>query len=242
LSPIAYFTRLLPDNDKNTRKRDDALVRGAIRDTVPSAEAVGANPQNLRRGSDASIIGVTPRQPKVLSTVTSLKQLWSDLYNKHHCELVHYLQGKWRKEPDEASDIVHQAFERFMSVAEPSRIEQPRAYLFQLVRNLAVDAQRRDKVRENHARQETLREEPAAADTQLQSVLAGEQLKALQKVIEKMPAKRRRAFVLNRVYQVGYREIADEMGISTDGVKKHILRALETCHLHLQSRFDDEKT
>lgn len=195
--------------------------------------------ETLLPEDNARTIGNSYRQTKVIRAVTSQKQLWSELYNKYQSELVHYLQGKWRKEPDDASDIAHQAFERFMTVAEPQGIQQPRAYLYQLARNLVVDGLRREKVRVEHAQREEPLQEVAATDSALQSVLGDEQLQSLQQIIEKLPAKRRRAFVLNRVYQMSYQEIAEEMGISPDGVKKHVLRALETCQEHLQKRFEE---
>ena len=179
------------------------------------------------------------RQTEVVGVMASDKQLWDELYNQYQTELVRYLQGKWHKTPEDARDIVQQAFERFMTVAEPRGIEQPRAYLYQLVRNLVVDGLRRDKVRAEHAKREALSEEPACTDAPLRSVLGGEQLQALQRIIEKLPAKRRRAFVLSRVHQMSYREIAEAMGITTDGVKKHVLRALETCQAHLRNRFEE---
>jgi len=179
------------------------------------------------------------RQTEVIGVMASEKQLWDELYNQYQTELVCYLQGKWHKTPEDARDIVQQTFERFMTVAEPRAIEQPRAYLYQLVRNLVVDGLRRDTVRAEHARREALSEEPTGADAPLQSVLGGEQLQALQRIIEKLPAKRRRAFVLSRVHQMSYREIAEVMGISTDGVKKHVLRAMETCQAHLMNRFEE---
>ncbi|GAB3111538.1 sigma-70 family RNA polymerase sigma factor [Aestuariicella hydrocarbonica] len=168
----------------------------------------------------------------------SHKQLWNKLYHQYQSELVRYLQGKWRKQPQDASDIAHQAFERFMAVAEPERIEQPRAYLYQLARNLVVDGLRREQVRSQHAQSELASEE-ATAVSPLQTALGTEQLQVLQQVIETLPAKRRRAFVLNRVYQMSYKEVAEDMDISVDAVKKHVLRALETCQTHLQHRFEE---
>lgn|GEM_PF-155896 len=191
----------------------------------------------------APTMKVSIQQCEKLQTVQQdkqrLAQLYSDLYDRYRSELVHYLQGQWRKAPEDAADIAQQAFERFMNVAEPEGIEQPRAYLFQLVRNLVVDGLRRDKVRSEHAQREGQEEEVASGDCPLGAALGGEQLQVLQQVIEKLPAKRRRAFVLNRVYQMSYREIAEEMAISPDSVKKHVMRALETCQKHLQNRFEE---
>ncbi|BFM14930.1 hypothetical protein R50073_11130 [Maricurvus nonylphenolicus] len=162
-----------------------------------------------------------------------------DVYQQHQPELVHYLQGKWQRSHEEACDIVQQAFERFMCLAEPHKVEQPRAYLFQLVRNLTVDQLRKEQVRDNH--RDKLQEQPSDStlDSPERLLLSREQIETLQTVIEKLPAKRRRAFILSRVHQLSYREIADDMGISVEGVKKHVMRALETCQNFLAHRFEE---
>lgn len=192
-----------------------------------------------RRRKAPPLVGISPRQTEIVKTETSQKQLWTELYANYQAELIHYLQSKWLKQKHDASDITQQAFERFMLVAEPERIEKPRAYLYQLVRNLTIDGLRRDKVRYEHARQEAIKDEPAAYGSPLNEILNGERLEVLQQIIETLPAKRRRAFVLSRVYQMTYAEIADDMGISVDGVKKHVLRALSTCQEHLANRFKE---
>jgi len=194
----------------------------------------------LKQGEAPPMARISARQYEILKTGKSQKQLWTELYNSYQGELVHYLQSKWLKQKQDANDITQQAFERFMLVAEPERIEKPRAYLYQLVRNLTVDGLRRDKVRYEHARQEAINEEPASIGSPLNEVLNTEQLEFLQKIIETLPAKRRRAFVLSRVYQMTYAEISDDMGISVEGVKKHVLRALSTCQEHLANRFKGE--
>lgn len=206
---------------------------------MPNTVALPRHTTALPRIDDSQIIPCSNHLSKARPTLSSKHQLWDTLYQQHHAELAGYLQSKWGKQADEANDITHQAFERFMSVAQPQAIEQPRAYLFQLVRNLATDGLRREKVRSEHARREACDEEQASPDKLLQSLLAGEQLKALEKIIKTMPEKRRRAFVLSRVHQLSYREIAQEMDISTEGVKKHILRALDTCREQLKHQFDE---
>jgi RNA polymerase sigma-70 factor (ECF subfamily) len=196
----------------------------------------GARPPDSRAGSSAIVM--REREGDEASTINL-----DDVYQQHQPELVHYLQGKWQRSHEEACDIVQQAFERFMCLAEPHKVEQPRAYLFQLVRNLTVDQLRKEQVRENHRDKLQAQTQEHTGDSTLDSperlLLNREQIESLQTVIEKLPAKRRRAFILSRVHQLSYREIADDMGISVDGVKKHVMRALETCQNFLAHRFEE---
>jgi len=168
---------------------------------------------------------------------------WTELYRAHRAELVNYIKGQWHKDEDTAQDLAHQAFERFLCLPNPGAVERPRAYLFQLVRNLLIDDHRREKVRQDHRDSTTVLEADEVQPTPEQLVIQQQTLDQLQAAIEKLPAKRQRAFVLSRVHNMSYREIAEDMGISTDGVKKHVMRALDACHkiIHNKPRRENNK-
>lgn len=165
---------------------------------------------------------VTPLYPQ--------EHAWTELYRAHRAELVNYIKGQWHKDEDEAQDLAHQAFERFLYLPNPAAVEKPRAYLFQLVRNLLVDEHRREKVRSEHRDSVMVVEADSEASTPEQLIMHRQALDTIQDTIEKLPAKRQRAFVLSRVHNLSYKEIAEDMGISTEGVKKHVMRALDACH------------
>lgn len=171
---------------------------------------------------------VTPLYPQ--------EHAWTELYRAHKAELVNYIKGQWHKDEDTAQDLAHQAFERFLCLPNPAAVERPRAYLFQLVRNLLVDEHRREKVRQDHRDSVVALETEEAPITPEHVAIQQQTLDQIQATIERLPAKRQRAFVLSRVHNLSYREIADDMGISTEGVKKHIMRALDACHQALRSK------
>lgn len=177
----------------------------------------------------------------VLTPLFPQEHAWTELYRTHKAELVNYIKGQWHKDEDTAQDIAHQAFERFLCLPNPSSIEKPRAYLFQLARNLLIDEHRRESVRQEHRNTvNVVQAEPDSATLELQ-LIHQQELDTLQHIIEQLPPKRQKAFVLSRVYQMSYREIAADMGISTEGVKKHVMRALDTCHRALKRKDDDAR-
>ena len=55
----------------------------------------------------------------------------------------------------------------------------------------------------------------------------------LEQVIERLPPKRRRVFILSRLHDMSYEQIAAETGLTKAGVKQHIVRALADCRLAL---------
>lgn len=201
---------------------------------------------NTSRLSEAVATQTIPTPKINVGVVAPLypqEHAWTELYRAHKAELVNYIKGQWHKDEDTAQDLAHQAFERFLCLPNPSAVERPRAYLFQLVRNLLIDDHRREKVRQDHRDSTTVLEADEVQATPEQLVMQQQTLNQLQAVIEKLPAKRQRAFVLSRVHNMSYREIADDMGISTEGVKKHVMRALDACHniIHSKPRRKNDK-
>ncbi|NIB41837.1 RNA polymerase sigma factor [Pseudomaricurvus alkylphenolicus] len=195
-------------------------------------------PQTLPIGERGHTIEATSTIAATVTELHNQEKVWTDLYNAHKAELVNYIKGQWQRSDDEAQDIAHQAFERLLCLPDPGQVEKPRAYLFQLARNLLIDECRRDKVKRERqdtlyalSQQEDLRSPESCA-------LQRQQLTLLQEAIERLPAKRQQAFVLSRVHQLSYREIAEEMNISTEGVKKHVMRALDACHEFLSRDTD----
>lgn len=192
----------------------------------------------VSRLSEVPVADTIPTPSNDAGAVTPLypqEHAWTELYRAHKAELVNYIKGQWHKDEDTAQDLAHQAFERFLCLPNPGAIERPRAYLFQLVRNLLVDEHRREKVRQEHRDSVVALESEETQATPENVVIQQQALDQIQATIEQLPTKRQRAFVLSRVHHLSYREIAEDMGISTEGVKKHVMRALDACHKALRS-------
>ena len=192
----------------------------------------------VSRLSEVPLADTIPTPSNDAGAVTPLypqEHAWTELYRAHKAELVNYIKGQWHKDEDTAQDLAHQAFERFLCLPNPGAVERPRAYLFQLVRNLLVDEHRREKVRQDHRDSVVALESEETQATPENVVIQQQALDQIQATIEQLPTKRQRAFVLSRVHNLSYREIAEDMGISTEGVKKHVMRALDACHKALRS-------
>ena len=64
---------------------------------------------------------------------------------------------------------------------------------------------------------------PVSVTSELEAL---ETERILDIVMESMPAQRRKAFLLSRLHGLAYKDIAEEMGISSKTVEKHISSAL----------------
>ena len=149
-----------------------------------------------------------------------------------------YLKGKFG-DIDDAEDIVQEALLRVHQAQADTTIENPRAYLFKVAHNIAID-----RMREN--RQRRLREEKWA-DVHIISdngiTLSGQPspeaaLNTEQKIalimaaIKELPENCQRVFILHKFKELSYDEVARTTGLSKSMVGKYMMRALA----HLEVR------
>lgn len=135
-----------------------------------------------------------------------------------------------------AADIVHDIFLRLWERAD-SWAGNPAAFLNRAARNAAVDHLRAERVRRSHAEQAPPDADEAAAP--LERIAARQDMERLHAAIAGLPERTRQIFLLNRVEQVSFREIALRCGLSERGVARHMARAVETCAAALREA-DDE--
>lgn len=156
-------------------------------------------------------------------------------YTRYYRELLGFLTIKLRC-PHEAADMVQETFARLVALDDVSAIRQPRAFLYRIARNLAVDSIRKRSLRARYFIDLTELED-APSDGPMPDHLAEEdQLRcALDQTITEMPVRRRNVFLLYRFAGLRQAEIADRLGISTSMVERHLMKAMAQCRQRLQS-------
>jgi RNA polymerase sigma-70 factor (ECF subfamily) len=63
-----------------------------------------------------------------------------------------------------------------------------------------------------------------------------QQLDAMKQAIEQLPPRCRDSFVLNKIHEMSYAEVARYVGISESGVEKHIMKGLKHCRSQLTNQ------
>lgn len=141
--------------------------------------------------------------------------------------------------PEDSEDLVQEAFvrlHRFMDSGQEAR--QPEALLVTTVRNLAVDASRRDR-REHRADfvDEPIEDLPLIDLTPSpdETLLAEQRLRHIVQTLDtKLSARTREIFLLHRLEGFTYEEIAQRMQMSVRTVEKHIARAVTVVWMERQ--------
>ena len=138
---------------------------------------------------------------------------------------LHYLKDK-----DLIEDLVQEAFTAYwMKQAASDVIDSPRAYLYTAVRNRCIDAirrRRRQDVELESVGEDILPVEDDVAISDDEAVDNSVKEARIWSAIDRLPAKRRRIFLMSRRDGMKYSEIAQSLGLSENTVRNQISKAL----------------
>ena len=152
--------------------------------------------------------------------------------------LERYLSRKLDN-PADAAEVAQETFIRLYRLEHPDRLENARAFMFQVASNLAVDQLRRRTLHFRFLKTETVDAEEALnssgdASSPEQIISSREQLERIYQAVDRLPEKCRQAFLLHRTSGLSYSDIALELGVSVSSVEKYILQALKECRRELE--------
>lgn len=134
-----------------------------------------------------------------------------------------------------AEEVVQEAWLRVQGLSNPPAVDQPRAYLFKMATNLAIDHIRSEKVRARHISAESVAEDVPNGMPSPDTVIDYQQrLAILRKAVEELPTRCREVFMLHKFEGLTHAEIAGRLGISRNMVEKHIIRGLAHCRDRLR--------
>lgn len=127
-----------------------------------------------------------------------------------------------------AEDVVQDAWLRFAASDQPK--QHPAAFLFRIVRNLAIDRGRRAR-REvtGGGADEALRAAIAPAPSVEQRLADGDDLRLVAAALADLPEAARRAFELHRFEGRTYAQIAHALGVSQGQAHKLVQKAIVLC-------------
>jgi len=157
-----------------------------------------------------------------------------EIYQAHRGALVSYA-ATIMGERSRAEDVVQEAYLRFRSAALSQRVDDPVAYLYRVVRNLALDLRRRLTFERRHvfgSADEARRPLDLAASAE-EAAMARERLRNVMLALRELPERTRIALEMHRFGNCTLKQIADHLGISVSYAQalvkeglKHLQRSL----------------
>ncbi|WP_300634305.1 RNA polymerase sigma factor [Pseudomonas sp.] len=162
--------------------------------------------------------------------------LSADACRGFYADILYFLRKRTDNASD-AADMTQDVFTQWLDYRDRAKVEQPRAFLFQMARNLLRDHWRKQKVRRSvHADSADGHTEPATDEQNepMAAALRIQRLEQLKDALAELSPRRREALMLHRFEGWSQAQIAARMGVSTSMVEKHIAFALLHCKRRLQ--------
>lgn len=154
---------------------------------------------------------------------------FGDLYVGNYPWLLTWLSKKITC-PFDAADLAQDTFIKIAHSGNAGAIKTPRAFLTTTATHLMIDLVRKRNIERKYL--ETLYQQQAnsfiATPEQIKESI--ETLNEIAALLEGLPEKVYRAFLMCRLDGLSYAEIGKELGVSTSMVKQYIARAMMHCY------------
>jgi RNA polymerase sigma-70 factor (ECF subfamily) len=158
----------------------------------------------------------------------------AEAFNDHSLEVRRFLRGRLNC-PDAAADITQETYLRLIVTAPSTPVENLRAFIFRIARNLAIDHVR-GRSRRSVFQQglENLYAVTGGSPQPDANVAAQDDLERMQRSLEELAPLSRRVFELCRYEGLAHKEVAAELGVSVSTVEKQLAAALDLLRERLQ--------
>lgn len=161
----------------------------------------------------------------------STEQLTS-LYQRHHTWLCGWLHARVRSRQD-AADLAQDTFVRVVEKRQVFYLDEAKALLTTIAKGLVVDHFRRAALERAYLEALALIA-PAEAPSPEARALVLETLTQVDRLLRRLPAKVRHAFLLAQLDGLSHAQIAAEMQVSLRTVQHYMTTAWRTCYDHLE--------
>ena len=145
--------------------------------------------------------------------------------------------ARYRANEQEVEDFVQETFVRGFAAEMKAEIKEPKAYLFQVAKNIALET-----IRKSHRSPTTALEDSGGTDLLLDEDQADAEewlegrrkLSLFVRAVAELPPQCRTAFLMRRIEGLQYKQIANRMSITVSAVEKHVTTGLLKCNAYLR--------
>lgn len=172
----------------------------------------------------------------------AFEKLFKSYYPRLYGYAIRYIN-----DPEVARDILQECFMRFWEQRNQLKNISLTSYLFTMVRNSCLNHLKHLSIVDNHKLKYLSKVE---GDERLyywdfglssdQQLIYDELQNEIEKALDKLPARCREVFIMSRFKDKKNREIAEELGISTTAVEKHISKALIAFKTYFSEQYPTE--
>ena len=150
--------------------------------------------------------------------------------------------GRFLSERQDIEDVVQETYLRAYHAEQDSKradkaIEYPKAFLFQIAKNIALtELSKKSRRITDYIEDIELSLVLDNGATTEQELEAREHIDIICEAVTTMPERRQRIYLMRKVHGASHQAIADHFEISVSAVEKHLLKAMLTCRDHIRER------
>ena len=162
-------------------------------------------------------------------------RLAAALYSAHQQELLIYAR-RLVKDSSTAQDITQDAWLRFSDAVRDTWPDNPVAYLYRIVRNLALDSQRRARLETDlfvDNAEDIASRQPGPWPSVEEAVITRDELNRLEQALAELPARTRLAVEMHRIGGYKLREIAAHLDVSLSMAQYLVKEGIKHCQKRL---------
>lgn len=163
-----------------------------------------------------------------MSTLTLSHDQITALFQDHRVALTQFLVNRIRC-PETAQDLCQETYMRLLRDNAVTHDENLSGFLFRVADRLAINYLKWQRLARNSA--VSLDDDLVCPKHQPDEITAlRQQCEILLDAINSLPQKYRHVFLLRKIDELSYTEIAQRLGISEKTVQRHLVQAMLHCH------------
>lgn len=145
--------------------------------------------------------------------------------------------------PQDIDDVSQETFLRAYKAEKEKEIEHPKAFLFQIAKNLMLSEFSRkarkitDYIEDYDGTQELLN-----TDNLESNVMAQQKLGIYCEAVASLPTQCRRVVIMKKVYGMQNKEIARRLDLSVSTVEKHLSKGIRRLNSTITTRYGEQET
>lgn len=147
--------------------------------------------------------------------------MFESVYRDYYTRLYYY-SFQFVEDSELSKDIVNDVFEKLWTQRDELRTETLSTYLYTLVRNKCLDYLRHKKVEERYADLY----ETVTSDDQEDMDVYEERMQRIERILADLTEPTKSIFMACYFRNKKYAEVAEDFHMSTNGIKKHIMKVL----------------
>lgn len=142
----------------------------------------------------------------------------------------------------DVDDVVQEAFLRAYNVERDKEIAQPKSYLFRVAKNVALNQLRQKTRRPTDFLEDSDSSEILDSNWTLEDeIMAQQKLEIHCAAVAALPSKCRKVYLMRKVYDMSYKEMADALGITVSTVETHLEKGFARCAAYVEERMDESE-